>query len=121
MSYKRKNDIGFKFAIQGILLGFKERNFIIHNLITLCVIIAGFIFNISMLEWCVVVFCIGFVLALELLNTAIENIVNELSPQHSLFAKNTKDIAAAAVLIAAITSVVIGLIIFVPKIIKILL
>jgi diacylglycerol kinase len=123
MPYKEQNKkgIGLKYAINGILLGYKEKNFIIHNLVSICVIIFGIILNISLIEWCIIILCIGVVLTAELINTTIENIVNELSPQQSIFAKNTKDIAAGAVLIAAITAAIIGSIIYIPKLYMIFL
>jgi diacylglycerol kinase len=123
MPYKEQNKkgIGLKYAINGILLGYKEKNFIIHNLVSICVIIFGIILNISLIEWCIIIICIGMVLTAELINTTIENIVNELSPQQSIFAKNTKDIAAGAVLIAAITAAIIGSIIYIPKLYMIFL
>ncbi|MEI6346767.1 MAG: diacylglycerol kinase family protein [Bacteroidota bacterium] len=123
MPYKEQNKkgIGLKYAINGILLGYKEKNFIIHNLVSICVIIFGIILNISLIEWCIIIICIGVVLTAELINTTIENIVNELSPQQSIFAKNTKDIAAGAVLIAAIAAAIIGSIIYIPKLYMIFL
>jgi diacylglycerol kinase len=72
--------------------------------------------RIGTYEWLFVLFCIGFVIALEMLNTAIENLCNIVQEEYHPIIKIVKDIAAAAVMWAAIVSVVIGLIIFLPKI-----
>ena len=81
-------------------------------------VIAGFIFQISKLEWLAIVFAIGLVFILEIINTAIEHLANFMSPDKHDAIKKIKDLAAAAVLIAAITAFIIGLIIFLPKMIS---
>jgi diacylglycerol kinase len=81
------------------------------------VTIAGFIFKLNLVEWGLVIFAIGLVLVSELMNTAIESFVDVISPEYSEKAGFIKDVAAGAVLIAAIISVIIGIIIFLPKII----
>lgn len=81
------------------------------------VIIFGFYFNVSNIEWMALIFAIGFVLVTEALNTSIEIDIDLTSPEYHPFAKDTKDVAASAVLLSVFTAVVIGLIIFVPKII----
>lgn len=75
----------------------------------------GFVFDISQTEWLFVVLSIGFVLAAEAFNTALEFDIDLTSPEYHQFAKYTKDVAAGAVLIASITASIIGLIIFLPK------
>ena len=80
----------------------------------------GFVFKISAGEWIAVIFCIGFVFALELINTSIENMADFVSQDYHNSIKKTKDLAAGAVLISAIAAVITGLIIFVPKIIELL-
>jgi diacylglycerol kinase len=72
--------------------------------------------RIGTTEWILVVMCIGFVIGLEMLNTAIENLCNVVQKEYHPIIKIVKDVAAAAVMWAAITSVVIGLLIFLPKI-----
>lgn len=109
----------FKYAIQGIFESFRtEKNMKIHILIMLLVIIIGVILKISSLEWIICVFCFAIVIGAEMFNTAIEKTVDIAMPQKNPQAKIAKDISAGAVLIFAIGSVIIGLIVFVPKIIS---
>lgn len=113
----RKLIQSFKFALNGLrILLCEERNAWIHFFIAFCVLAAGFILKISKFEWIIILLCIGFVFALELLNTAIENISDFVSKDYHLLIKKTKDLSAGAVLIGAITAAIIGLIIFTPKI-----
>ena len=93
----------------------EEHNAWIHVVITICVVIAGFLLQISLFEWIAVVLCVGLVFALELVNSAIENMSDFVSPEKNDIIKKVKDLLAAAVLVAAICSVIIGLIIFLPK------
>jgi undecaprenol kinase/diacylglycerol kinase (ATP) len=79
------------------------------------VVVAGWHFSISVAEWLAIVLCVGAVLVTELINTAIETLVDMVSPEFNVKAGLVKDIAAAAVLIAAIMAVIVALIIFVPK------
>lgn len=79
------------------------------------VIIAGFTLKISNIEWCICITLFGLVISLELVNTAIEIVVDIVMPDINEKAKKVKDISAAAVLISAINSAIIGLIIFIPK------
>lgn len=112
----------FGFAGRGIYNAFlSEVNLKIHFGIASAVIICGFYFNISLFEWVACLLCIGLVFGLELINTAIETIVNLVSPKHNELAGRAKDIAAGAVLLGAIISVIIGCLIFLPKISAILL
>lgn len=107
----------FKYAIQGILSSFKtERNMKIHIFIMILVIIAGILLKINKYEWIICVLCFAMVIGGELLNTAIETVVDIAMPYKNEKAKNAKDIAAGAVLTLAIGAAVIGVIIFVPKI-----
>jgi diacylglycerol kinase len=107
----------FKYAISGIRLGFRqERNMRIHFLIGTLTILAGIYYNISPSEWLAITIIIGLVIAFELINTAIETIVDMITQEFHPLAKVAKDTAAGAVLVLAVTSIVIGLIIFLPKI-----
>ncbi|MDE3839650.1 diacylglycerol kinase [Bacillus methanolicus] len=111
----------FVFAYEGIVSAIKnERNLKIHLVIAVGVIIAGFIFSLSALEWVAVIVAIGGMLSLELLNTAIERIVDLVTDDFHPLAKQAKDAAAGAVLIYAVMSAIIGLIVFVPKILNFL-
>lgn len=106
----------FGFAIQGIAATVKSQmNFRIHLIAAICVITAGFILNINSMEWVVIILTIGMVLALEAINTAIEHLVDLVSPTHHEIAGKAKDIAAGAVLIGAIAAAAIGIIIFGQK------
>jgi diacylglycerol kinase len=113
-----KNNLSksFKNAFIGLINAFiKERNMKIHFLIMVLVISFGFIFNISKYEWYVCLILFGLVISTELINTAIENIVDMITKEYSEKAKYIKDISAGAVLINAIIAAIIGLIIFIPK------
>ena len=96
----------------------EEHNARIHLFATICVIIAGLFFNISMNEWIGVIFSIGLVFSLEIINSSIENIADFISPEKHEMIKKIKDLSASGVLISAITALIIGLIIFIPKILK---
>ena len=106
------------FALTGIFTAFKEeRNLRKHVLSALAVIVAGLVFDLSAIEWLFLFLSIFLVIAFEIVNSAIENVVDLASDYHfSMRAKNAKDMAAGAVLVVSGFSVVTGLIIFVPKI-----
>ena len=93
-----------------------EPQALIHVLAALSVIIAGIYFKITSTEWMAVVFAIGIVVVAEMLNTAIEKLTDMVSPGIHPDAKVVKDIAAGAVLMASISALTIGLIVFLPKI-----
>ena len=108
----------FKFAFEGIIVMFKEEaNALIHLFLSIVAIAFGFILNISISEWCLLILCIGFVFAMELINTSIENLSNYVSPEKKDIIKKVKDLSAAGVLISALAAFVIGIIIFLPKLI----
>lgn len=109
----------FKYAIQGIKSSLKtEQNLKVHFIIVIITIIAGIILKLSCMEWIICLMLFGFVITLELLNTAIEVTVDIAMPEKNEQAKLAKDIAAGAVLVSAITSMIVGLIIFIPKIVN---
>jgi len=109
--------VSFRYAFNGLkILIIEEHNARIHLFIACCVLVAGLIFKISTIEWIAVVFCIGLVFSLELVNSAIENAADSISKEKNKTVEKIKDLSAGAVLIAAITSAIIGLIIFLPKI-----
>nr|WP_330365355.1 diacylglycerol kinase family protein [Butyrivibrio fibrisolvens] len=106
----------FGYAFEGIFNTIKdERNIKIHLIVTTLVIIFGFILKISLTEWFVCILLFAIIIPLELVNTAIEAVVDLASSEYALLAKKAKDAAAGAVLVAAILSAVIGSIIFFPK------
>ncbi len=111
---KRLNS--FKYAWNGIRKTVKsERNMQIHLLFVVAVVGCGLVFHISRMEWIACVICFGMVISAELINTAIETIVNMVSPEWQPLAGKAKDIAAGAVLAAAIFAAITGIIIFLPK------
>ena len=108
----------FKYAIEGFISSFKtERNMKIHVFAMLIVIILGFYLKISLIEWCIIAIAISLVIGAELFNTAIETIVDMISPEKNPKAKLAKDISAAAVLVFSIGAAIAGTIIFLPKLI----
>ncbi len=108
--------LSFGFAIQGLITFFKtQHNAWIHLLATIVVIVLGFVLKVDKTEWCWLIISIGFVFAAEMFNTAIEFLTDIVSPQFHPTAKKVKDVSAGAVLIAALCAVLIGLIVFLPK------
>ena len=113
----KKRIQSFGYAGRGIALVFStEANMKIHLAVAVLVVLAGFFFQISVQEWIACMLCFGLVFTAELINTAIESIVDLVSPTHNQLAGKAKDVAAGAVLLSAIASAVVGLIIFLPKI-----
>lgn len=107
----------FKYAFNGLKILFKEEhNARVHILAALCVLVAGVLFKISASEWIAVFFAIGLVTSLEIMNTAIENMADFVSPGKHEKIKRIKDLSAAGVLVSAFTALAIGFIVFVPKI-----
>jgi len=114
-----KRLFSFKYAFNGILYFIKsQKNAWIHLFFVFFVTIFGVILKITLIDWILVLFCFGFVLTAEAFNTAIEKIVDFVSPEFQKEAGIIKDVAAGAVLISAIISAIIGLIIFIPKLIS---
>lgn len=115
---KKRLTNSFKYAFTGVATAYKtEQNLRIHTVMAILVIISGFFFKISNLEWFVCLILIGLVLMAEFFNTALENIVDMITTDINPYAKNAKDMASSGVLAMAIISAIVGLIIFVPKII----
>lgn len=111
----------FGFAFSGLkTIILQERNFKIQLSLGLLAVILGFIVRLSITEWLHLVIVISLVLVFELINTSIEEIVNIVSPQFQEKAKIAKDVAAATVLVASIGSIIIGVLLFLPKILKML-
>ena len=107
----------FKYAFEGVISSFKtERNMKIHIFVMILVITAGILLKINRYEWIICVLCFAMVIGGELLNTAIETVVDIAMPYKNEKAKNAKDVSAGAVLVFAIGAAICGLIIFVPKI-----
>ena len=107
-----------EFALTGILTAFKEeRNMRKHAVTAIVVILAGFVFQVSRIEWLFLLLSIFLVVAFEIINSAIENVVDLASHYHfSMLAKKAKDMAAGAVLVVSLLAAVIGALIFLPRI-----
>jgi len=115
----RKQVHSFKYAFNGIkyCVG-KEQNLSFHLLATVLVVSAGFILGISRMEWMLIILCIGLVVAAELVNSAIERLVDLVSPERHPIAGQVKDIAAGAVLVCAVAAAIVGILIFFPYLFK---
>lgn len=114
---KVKNKNKFAHAFHGLCVFYKTtRNLKIHLWAAVLVIILGFYFSISLPEWLTLILSIGFVLVAEAFNTAIEIDMDLTSPEYHPYARDTKDVAAGAVLLASMGAIIVGLIIFAPKI-----
>lgn len=109
------------FALQGIKELIKtEKNARIHFVITILVVLAGFVLSVSPIEWCIISLCIALVFAAESINTSIEKLTDKNFTDYHETAKKIKDISAGGVLICAIFSVVCGAIIFLPKLLSLI-
>lgn len=112
----RKFIQSFVYAWNGICFGIgAERNAKVHVMVAIIVIVAGFMTGLSQSEWFIVIILICGMLALELMNSAVERVVDLLTTERHILAKQAKDLAAGAVLVYAIGSAIIGLMLFVPK------
>lgn len=107
----------FSYALRGIGTVFKEEfNATVHLLAAMVAIVLGIVLKVAWFEWIILVLVMGGVFAMELINTSIENLADLYSRELNPKIKKIKDLAAGAVLVASITALVIGLIIFLPKI-----
>lgn len=116
LKWLRKRIKSFKYAFQGIEALVREQpNARIHLLALIMVITVSAIVGLSNVEWCIILICCGAVLATEALNSAIEMLADKISLEYSPLIKKAKDMAAAAVLMLAITAIIVASIIFGPK------
>lgn len=115
MESKKFHVLSFKYAFEGLVAALKEEpNLKFHFLAGFLAVLIGFLLDISRQDWMIIIILIGFVIAIELTNTAIEAVVDHVIQTNHQGAKLAKDISAAAVLIAAITASIIGFLIFIP-------
>lgn len=116
-SFKRlKKSLGY--SLDGLkFLASNEQNLFIMIIISIIVLIMGFVFKINFIEWATLITIMFIIIAMELINTAIEYTIDIAMPEKHPFAKIAKDSASAAVFLVCLSSIIIGLIIFVPKII----
>ncbi|WP_432358546.1 diacylglycerol kinase family protein [Sporosarcina sp. UB5] len=106
----------FHYAFKGIRHGIQtERNLRLHVLAVIVVTIAGVFTSLSATEWCIILILFGGMIALEMINSAIERTVDLITKEIHPVAGQAKDLSSGAVLIFAIISAIIGLIIFIPK------
>ncbi len=111
----------FKYAFNGLRVLIKEEhNSRIHLVAMLIVIAVGFLFNVKSYEWISIVLSIGIVIAFELINSAIENLADFITSDKHELIKKSKDLAAAGVFCSSIAACIVGLIIFVPRILELL-
>ncbi|MDL2211501.1 diacylglycerol kinase family protein [Erysipelotrichaceae bacterium OttesenSCG-928-M19] len=118
-SFIYQNIIKFKVAFKGLKIVFlEESSFRYQFIILLLTISLGFLVGLSKMEWIAIAFATIIVFTFEVMNTAIENIIDLVSPEYNVLAGKIKDISAGAVLLSTIGAVIIGIIIFYPKIIN---
>jgi undecaprenol kinase len=117
-----KTTLSFKYAMEGIVYAFKtQRNFRIHSMVAILVLFLSLLLRCNFQEIAVIVLSIGLVISLELINTSIEATIDLVTPENKPLAKIAKDLAAAAVLVIALTAVIIGLLILGPKLYQLIL
>jgi diacylglycerol kinase len=105
----------FVYAFKGIKVAIREQlNLKIQLTVAIIIVLLGFYFQLANVEWAIILLSIGLVLSLELVNTSIENIVDLMTTDRNVLAGKIKDVAAGAVLIAAIIAIIIGCLIFAP-------
>ncbi len=121
LQYLQQRIASFKYAFTGMAEVIQNQsNPKIHLLAALIVILGGWFLSFSSEEWCLVVLCITSVLGAESLNSAIEYLTDLVSPEFHPLAKKTKDAAAAGVLWVAIGALVVGMVIFLPKVLALI-
>ncbi len=110
-----------RYALQGWITFFRrEANGQIQLFIAVMVIVAGFALRVSVTDWMILLSCMGVVISLEMINSAMEKICDHVNPKIHPSIKTIKDIAAGAVLWSAVIAAIIGLLIFIPRIISIM-
>ncbi len=113
----RKRVKSFGHAIDGLRILLREEwNARIHLAAMICAVVAGFVFHLSLGEWMAVVLSIGIVFGFELINTSLEELADFVCPERREQIRKVKDLGAAAVLVAALAALVVGLLVFLPKI-----
>lgn len=121
MSYFNRRKKAFGYAFKGLKTFFlREDHPKIHALASMLVILLGVVLHVNFWEWLALIFCIALVLCTEVINSALEKLTDIASPEYSEKAGEVKDMAAGAVLITALAAALIGLMIFLPKILALL-
>lgn len=106
----------FRYAFKGLQTCIRDKSILLQMFFGLIVIVCGFLFRLNRMEWIIICACISFVVTLETINSCIERTVDYISVERNPNAKIIKDMASTAVLFASIGAAVIGLLIFIPKI-----
>ena len=105
----------FGHAFSGLRYALRtQRNAQIHLLATLLTVLAGFWLGLDSIRWCLIILAMGLVWMAEMSNTALENVVDLLSPEYHPLAKTAKDLKAGVVVVASLASVLIGLLVLGP-------
>ncbi len=121
MGLKHSTPQSFKYAFEGLKTALKqEPNFRIHIFMAILALTIGVLLKLSKIEWLILSFTIFYVITLELLNTVMEAFTNLVSPEYQHFAKVAKDVSAACVLLATFLSIIVGFVLFLPKIVLLL-
>ena len=111
----------FGYAIKGVAEVFcREQNFKVHTLMGFLAILLGCLFQIALWEWCFLALVIALVLAAEMVNTALEHLCNITHPEQNETVRVIKDVSAGMVLVCALGALVVGIVIFLPKVIAFL-
>lgn len=109
---------GFVHALRGLTAAARQRNFRVELAAAALVLLAGWHWRVSAGEWALLILCIFWVLGMEAMNTAVETLADRVSREHDSLIGLTKDLAAAAVLLSALASALIGLIVFLPHLMQ---
>jgi diacylglycerol kinase (ATP) len=109
----------FQHALRGFGFLMNENNAKFHLLASIMVLSVGFYVKLSAIEWTIILIQIGLVFAAETFNTAIEKLCDFVSPEHQSLIGKVKDLSATAVLIMSVVAVIVGIIIFLPKVLSI--
>lgn len=109
----------FEHAFQGLIyVLLTQHNARIHLVMTILVVISGFILKLDALEWAIIIIAIGLVWVTEIINTALEALVDLVTQQYHPLAKTAKDTSAAAVLFASLIAVLLGIVVFTPHLLQ---
>ncbi len=105
----------FVYALKGLSKAWREeRNLQLQTLVGLAVLILSFLAGISRLEWLLIIIVIFLVILMELINSALERVTDVLKPRINGYVKDIKDIMAAAVLMASVLAIIVGLVVLLP-------
>ena len=111
----------FKYSIEGLKYAYKyEQSMLIHVIATICVLLANIFFQVSGIEWLITLLAIGMVLSAELINSAIEAVVDLVTLEEHPLAKIAKDCSSAATFVLACMAALIGIVVYVPYIMEVL-